>query len=500
MTIDQFLKQLLTEDPDLTPEKALHRMHEAGYTQEEAVLCVKEYFDDIKADEMCRIVVNEYYDPLIEKAELRRLLLLCGYNEAEVVESIATYYPQKLGYVLMLDDSVSMQSASAMIKIDAKAFIRKSRIDDQFGINSFKEDAKWLSPEGSAPDPATVTSDRSELKAAEAAIDKLQTQGNWTNIGAAIVLGNEMIGKMTTDIQAYVLISDGENNTGVNPAKVLQDNPPIYIAGLGPYLRKESFQAMLDKNDKSTYYSSPNAEDMATVFNEILAASTNAVLALNDLNTCKGVDYLTKEFYIAGHGNNTLLSVVWPEQKYRYTKGYPSGNNINLILIDPTGKNTDIQPDVSEGGFCIYDLRNAKPGKWKLLMQFDLQEPIKVTSGASQSDTGINIRTRGSHFGNIGEATDFSVVVETNNAEMGEIKVEAKVDTFVSGKGADGWIVGGELPLQLKRNVDGTFCGRVVITDQVAGCWVKFVVTGRNQRTGIPFRYVKTHSICAESK
>ena len=405
--IEQYCEQLIKDDPTIQAEEMLRNLHMAGYGREESVLEVHNFFP-LTVDEMCRIVVNEYNDPLIAKDALKDLLLKCGYDGSAVDAAITSFYPRSLGYVLMLDDSNSMHNASAVIKIDAKAFLDCSRTEDQFGVNQFKKDAGWVYPVGDDPAPAVVTEGRDEIKAAETEIDKLRTTGGWTNIAAAVSLGNAMEEKMDTDIKAYVLISDGDHNTGSpTPASVLKDEPPIYIAGLGPCMKKSHFTDMLAKNEKSKFYNSPNAFDMMMVFNQILADSSQSLLLLNHLESCQGTNYSVQEFTISGKGNHSLISVVWSDKKYRYTPGYPSGDQINLVLIDPDSRSTSIQPQIVDDGFCIYDLRNAKPGKWKILSQYALADTVSATSGVLQTDMPILPEIVGTQSIKAGESPEF---------------------------------------------------------------------------------------------
>lgn len=422
--IEEFCKKLIEDDPSITPAEMLHNLHMAGYGRETSILEVKKYFSDLTVEEMCLIIVNEYDKPLIARDELKRLLLACGYDETAVNQAVSLRYPKSLGYIMMLDDSYSMHSASDMIKIDAKAFIDCSRTEDEFGINRFEADAGWVYPSGSSPAPTVVTEGRSELEAAKAAIDGLRTEGRCTNIGAAVSLANDMVEKMTSDIKAYVLISDGEHNTGSPPASILKSEPPVYIAGLGPYMQEYYFRDMLDKNTKSKFYNSPNAADMMTVFNQILADSSQSLLSLNHLETCQGINYSIQEFSVLGRGNRTLVNVVWSDKKYRYTSGYPDKNGINLVLIDSDNRSTSIRPRIVDDGFCIFDLHNVRPGKWKLLAQYALDAPIQATAGAIQMGAPVSIEVAGVQTAGVGEKPVFAVKI-TGAELVSDLKIDA---------------------------------------------------------------------------
>lgn len=514
MPIDEYCEELLKNNPGLTPEEVLHNLHMAGYEREEAILKVHNLYPKLTVDEMCRIIVNEYNDPLIAKNELRALLMECGYDAASADAAIANYYPKSLGYVLMLDDSSSMYSASAMIKIDAKAFLDCSRTGDQFGVNRFGTDATWVYPTGNAPDPATVTEGRSEIKAAETEIDKLKTSGT-TNIGAALSLSNAMEEKMNTDVKAYVLISDGENNTGSDPVSILKEEPPIYIAGLGPCMRESYFKGMLAKNKNSKFYNSPNAIDMMMVFNQILTDSSQSLLLLNHLETCQGTNYSVQEFTISGIGNSSLVSVVWSDKKYKFTPGYPGGNQINLVLIDPDNHSTSIQPQIVDDGFCIYDLRNAKPGTWKILSQYALTDSVSATTGVIQTDTLIMPEIIGTQLIKVGENPEFMLRIAgasmLNDLSVSAVYSRPAIDfrnimkTLNRGDGTENRLDVKDNALfsriqsfaLMEKTETDMFRGNMGIAEN-PGIYNAYITIKGSYKDGIPFAFSKIHSVIVE--
>lgn len=416
LSIEEYCRELLKKEPDISPAEMMHNLHEAGYDREKIVLAVKQHFSDLTAAEMCSLIVAEYAKPLVEKEALKKLLLSCGYEETDIEIAIEKYYPKSLGYVMMLDDSCSMHDASNMIKIDAKAFLDSTRTNDQFGVNIFETSSSWLYPEGEAPAPATVTEGRAEMNAAKKKIDTLQTSGFWTNIGAAVYLGNQMVSKMNTDMKAFVLLSDGASNTGESPASVLQAEPPIYIAGLGPQMQENNFKDMLAKNPKSKFYNSPDAYMMMQIFNQIIADSTGSALALNNLVSYQGTNYSLLDFTIAGRGNCSSVCVVWSDKKYRYTNGYPDQKSINIVLIDPKGVRIAAEPVISEDGYCIFELRNVRPGVWHVLAQYAVDSPLWATVGVIEFASPVGVEVSGSQFAVLGESVPYKL--EVSNASL----------------------------------------------------------------------------------
>lgn len=494
--IEQFCQEQLEKDPSITAAEMLHNLHMAGYDREASVREVLHFFPALTVDEMCRIIVNEYTGPLITKEELRGLLLICGYDEPSVEQAIERYYPKSLGYVLMLDDSCSMYQASAMIKIDAKAFLDCSRRGDQFGVSRFETSASWLYPDGSAPEPAVVTEGRDELEKAAAAIDTLKTEGSSTNIGEAVSLANDMEGKMKTDIKAFVLISDGEHNHGPNPAQVLKNEPPIYIAGLGPYMRESYFHDMLAKNVKSKYYNAPNAFDMMRIFNQILADSSESLLGLNQLDTYQGANYRLYEFIVSAQGNYSMITVVWSDKKYWYTSGYPGDCQINLVLIGPDNKPTDIRPQICGGGFCIYNLKNVRPGTWRLLAQYSTDAPMTATVGVIREGEDICVKVNGPQRAELGATPEYAVTVSGGTVieNLAVTAVHSRpVENMFSESGAKAVSCSREL-VTLQEDISGAFKG-VLAPAENSGIYTAHITVKGQYPDGLPFICHKMHTV-----
>jgi hypothetical protein len=317
------------------------------------------------------------------------MYLLLGDPTADYKETLPPTQT-KVGFALMLDTSGSMSSALPMVKIDAQAFVREARPGDQFGVNQFNSIASWVYPTGSSPDIVTVSQDLSETKAAAQAIENISSTGI-TNLGQAIQLGNNLISQATTDVQAFVILSDGLWNTGPDPAAVLGNQPPIFVAGLGPYLSQQMFTPLLAKNPNSQFYHKPDPYQMMQVFNDIRALPHDVGLASNSMNTYSGSDYTITESMISKDSEEAQFSVVWSDKRYQYTSGTPGGYNINVLLIDPDGNTTSDKPVITAGGYCIFNLTNVKPGLWKTLVQYSVPQPAFGTVGGFQFNTQVNL-------------------------------------------------------------------------------------------------------------
>lgn len=336
----------------------------------------------------------------------------------------------KLAFVMMLDTSGSMDGCIDLVKIDAKAFVRQGRVGDQFAINQFSDNAGWVYPTGSDPRLITITEGLYETQKATGYIEALSTH-NMTNMGEAIVLGNNILERsdVTAGLRAYVILSDGRHNQGVDPVSVLGNEPPVYIAAIG-YVSKSYFDRLVVKNNKSRFYNEPSAHQMMKMFNYIVADANENELILNTLDSYQqGSDYLIKEFTITAGDNCSQLNVVWSNKNYRYTDGYPRGYNVNVILIDPDDNETDIKPDIAEEGYCIYNLENMKPGVWKILIQYSTTESITGTIGGVDFYTDIKTNLILPKSIHADEALKVRVSALKGSDIMNDTRVTAEIST-----------------------------------------------------------------------
>ncbi len=354
------------------------------------------------------------------------MYLLLGDPTADYEEKIVPTQT-KVGFVLMLDNSGSMREAMPMVKIDGKAFVREARPGDQLGVNNFNQNASWLYPTGGSPSIATVDGSLVQTKEAAAAIEALAASYKTTNLGHAIELGNDMIGQATTDVKAFVILSDGIWNTGPDPTSVLGAEPPIFVAGLGPHLSKEMYEPLLAKNVNSKFYHKPNAWEMMQIFNDIRALPQDVALTANALGHYDGSDYTLTQSVISADSEEAQFVVVWTDKRFKYTSGDPGGFAINVVLIDPTGKTSGIKPVIVDDGYCIFNLENVQPGTWHTLVQYSVPMSIYGTSGGFQFDTVVNLEVDGPSYHPIGEPLTFRARMIDEGSPIEGLTVHARI-------------------------------------------------------------------------
>lgn len=434
---------------------------------------------------------------------------------------------------MMLDTSGSMFYDFAMVKIDSKAFVRCARPNDQFGVNHFNNNAAWVYPTGPNPGIITVDSQLAETQKATDAIEQLSCSSNLTNIGAAIRLGNQMIATANTDLKAFVLFSDGCHNTGESPLNVLAGEPPIYIAGLG-YLDVSYFRKLVAKNPNSKFYNQPNAYDVMIMFNEILADSSDSLLMLNKLDNVEtGAQFLLEKFYVSSFSNSAQVSMVWTDPAYAYTPNPPrSVGDIQVTLIDPNNKSTDLRPKIAEGGYCIYDLDNVAAGEWKALVQYVADKPLAMTLGAIDHHATTRTVIRADTFATRGDAVKFSVAahdseneveilsvkstvskptvsvktaLERHSAELSKLEVEDSSDGDIAKlnilrnkklhKGEPDILPSVKSFAYLKGSDDGHFEGAIKATDVAGAYTANFEIEGIYPKTGEKFKSFASHTV-----
>lgn len=331
------------------------------------------------------------------------------------------------GFVLMLDRSASMKEAIGQVKINANAFVQKAWPGDQFGVNEFSNDADWVYPTGKSPAIATVSDDLHETAAAVIAINKIVTQ-NMTNMGAAISIGNELIKQATTDVKAFVLLSDGYSNYGsVSPEQALGVTPPLYVAGLGPILRKEYFDKLLSKNPNSQYFHSPIGPEMEEIFNQIRGLTPNTNMMANQSDKYVGSGYTLVKAMVNTDSENVQFSIAWADKQFKYTSGYPKGYNINVVLIEPGGHKSNIRPTIVGEGYCIFNLQKARPGEWSIVVQYSLENATLGITGAFQFGTSVKMNIDAPKVLSIGQPLNYKLDLLDGNNPIEGVTVDARI-------------------------------------------------------------------------
>lgn len=496
--------------------------------------CIKIEYTEFTALQTGKLLLQPTIYPELSIDEMTEALNYAGYAKDEVDRAIDELYGETtVGYVLMLDSSGSMYDSIGMVKIDAKAFTGYSKYKDQFGINQFNYNASWVYPNDS--NIVTVDKDLNVLNDASNAIeDKIKDTGGRTNLGEAIQLGNEMINQATTDTKAFVILSDGASNIGPSPVSVLGNEPPIFVAGLGRYVKRENFTDLLAKNSKSKFYWKPDAIGMMEIFNDIRAVPKDVDVTTNGTSQYTGSNFQIIESLISAESEEAQFSVVWSNPECQYTPDNPSGYNVNVVLYDPTGKKTKFKPQITGPGYCIFNVYGVRPGTWKTLVQYSVPDNLYGTTGGFEFNTLTTLDVEAPYIHKKGEPLTFTAKLLGDGKPIENAVVQAQVispqlsvenalnkyknellnvtpdDNFIK-KGVDENIAKLHtlrmskiktediLPvakngLMLKQNKNGHFEGKIIPAE--AGAYnIKVIAHGVNPVTKKHFSRVAEHAI-----
>lgn len=91
----QYIEELQVEIPNIPPKDAMHHLHCTGYSQEDCIRATATFFT-IEAVALCRLAVEEFKHPRIEKTELKNIFIQLGYTENEVNEALESAYPKDI--------------------------------------------------------------------------------------------------------------------------------------------------------------------------------------------------------------------------------------------------------------------------------------------------------------------------------------------------------------------------------------------------------------------
>lgn len=113
--MDQILilaKELLKDNPQITPAEMFHKLHLSGYGVDRTVFAVYSVLKP-ELDELCEAAVMEYKQPLVTKEALREALTSCGFASADIENVISQKYPQDTArYAVVLSEKTRCPATS----------------------------------------------------------------------------------------------------------------------------------------------------------------------------------------------------------------------------------------------------------------------------------------------------------------------------------------------------------------------------------------------------
>lgn len=293
---------------------------------------------------------------------------------------------QSINSAVILDRSSSMQSYGYMdiTKIDSKAFIDQNQPGDGICVVSYNESA-------SVDFPLTVCKqDHSVRDQANQAIQSLSA-GGVTSIGNGIKTARTQLDSAAAP-KALVLLSDGYQNSGPGPLSVLPDYP-VYSCAMGPNSDQRLMQQIAE-DTHGTYYYAPYISDMMKIYNEIHGQVPDTQVLKNQLSQV-GHDYYDYIPVTVGSGQEIgQFTVVWSDPSVTFTqKNNPTGSEVSITLVDPSGTTLREAPAIVGEGYVIYNIPTPQPGQWHVQIMYATgPASLDLTSGVFERGVSSTVQ------------------------------------------------------------------------------------------------------------
>ena len=108
-----FCKNLIVENPGITPSEMCHNMHLSHYPMTDCAGALHQFFQEQTADSACRILLDDFFHPLFEKSAYQSAMVQAGYAEKEVEAALAKHYPADTNrYALKLTAAAARPSVA----------------------------------------------------------------------------------------------------------------------------------------------------------------------------------------------------------------------------------------------------------------------------------------------------------------------------------------------------------------------------------------------------
>jgi len=314
-------------------------------------------------------------------------------------------------------------------KTDAATFITIMKASDQIGVVAFSTVSKVIYP---------LTTIQSDHKAIDAALNEIKKiQGiNMTNIKQAISQGHGMLTAAANPAKAMLLLTDGLWNEGGDPLVGLPTDIPIHTIALGNNGQLSFLQTVANRTG-GKYHFSPDAFDLAEIYNQIANDANVARTAINQKQQIQSYYFKTLPLQVPANSDHVSLAVNWLDESISYTSGTPGKNQVNVLLKDPAGQKVVMPPTFSGKGFVTFHLHDPKPGQWTVgCWCGDIAQNIfKGTVGAFEPNSSIALNCEVMQTTiKSGEPFDLKTNLDTGKEEANNIVVNTSLESPIHSK------------------------------------------------------------------
>ncbi len=277
-------------------------------------------------------------------------------------------------------------------RISSKQFVDLMSVDDQVGVVSFGSTGAVEYPTGASPAVQTITG-QPIRDAAKGEIDGMAF-GGCTYMGDGILKARDLLNTATVaGAKAMVLLSDGYDNKGCDPANpskpsaldavaLLPPNLPVYTCAMGP----ASDQTLLEQIASTTsgrYYYMPTIDDLFEIYNYIRGQVSGDSIIVNDSATASSSRLPA---FVDAYATEVTFTVSWANPKLKFVSGNPGKpSEINVRLRDPRGRllNSDYSylRRIEGEGYVIFKLQEPIPGQWFVEVKTQENTHVRYTVG-----------------------------------------------------------------------------------------------------------------------
>ncbi|AUG02368.1 hypothetical protein CXQ81_17720 [Pseudomonas sp. 09C 129] len=334
--------------------------------------------------------------------------------------------------VPIVDTSYSMTAEGyvAQTVIDTKAFLRSLKPEDKFAVIAYDTTARNVY----TGNGGLATVDQALTVTANAALEvsKLSFNGDSTAIGLGLQQARTFLDSASQP-KACVLLTDGFQNAGPSPLDMLPDYP-VMTCAMGPQSDQDLLKQIAQHTNGEFFYA-PRAADMMKVYHQIRSKTASAALLANQLVDIPTNDYRLIPATVSQRPGGAQISAVWSNAEVTYTRGSPSGNQLSVTLVDPSGSTSPLNPTIIGDGFVIYNVDNPAPGEWQVQLEFaGAGQTINCTGGALQypsstrnaiAELKLNVDIARTH--NVGRPLELKLNLNEGGEPLTNVRAHASV-------------------------------------------------------------------------
>lgn len=328
----------------------------------------------------------------------------------------------KVALVLDTSNSMTYYNYKDVTVIDSKAFLSCFKSGDSISISNY-------STKASTPFPLKTITDDQVINNAVDCVEKLSFTGSSTAIGLGLKAGMDQL-KNITGNRGLVLLSDGYQNSGLDPLSLEIAPYPIYACAMGQQANHTLLEKISKNSTGGKYYYAPKAYNMSLIYNDIRGLEPNIFSVVNEVKEVKPLDYCIIPATISEYNEIAQIVVTWTNLKLEYSSGNPDNKHLSISIVRPDNIEVPVVPHFVDKGYVIFYIDKPMVGEWKVqIMQGSTGENTHVTVGVFESpyDSGIVLNVDISENYKLGTPVQVNANVTHGDIEILDLVVNAEI-------------------------------------------------------------------------